>query len=231
MDIHWIQHVVFEGLGSNAQWAEAHGHDLIRIRLWAGEELPDLDTVRMLVVMGGPMGVHDDVLYPWLSREKQFVSRIIAQGGTVLGICLGAQLIANVLAADVMPNREKEIGWFPVERSGQLEVSQEEVFPERMTVFHWHGDTFALPAEAVRLYSSSACHNQAFLYRERVLGLQFHLEMTEAGVKDIVDNCRDELLPSLWVQSEQEIFETKDYMPGRHKNMSDILEYLIRKTR
>lgn len=223
MDIHWLQHVPFEGLGSIRWWAERKGHNLIAARLWAGDELPDPDDVSMLIIMGGPMGANDDDLFPWLNEEKKFVSGVIGRGRPIMGICLGAQLLAAVLGARVFRNREKEIGWFPVKREKAVPSPFNAVFPGEMNVFHWHGDTFDLPVGGRLLGSSEACRNQAFIVGDRILGLQYHLEMTPAGLSDILDNCRGELVGNTRIQSEEEIMQNSDCLKHTHVIMERIL--------
>jgi GMP synthase-like glutamine amidotransferase len=208
MYIHWLQHVPFEGLGTIEQWAVKNGHTLERTRLWANETLPDPEEVRMLIIMGGAMGVHDAAAYPWLVDEKRFIRAVVDRDRPVLGVCLGAQLLADQLGAKVYANREKEIGWFAIQGEEGLPGSNLVTFPEQMIVFHWHGDTFDIPAGAVWLASSSGCRHQAFAVDERIIGLQFHLEMTPEGIAALADNCRDELQPGRWVQAETEL-------PGR----------------
>ncbi len=97
MDIYWLQHVPFEGLGSIRPWAENKGHKLIATRLWAEDELPDPDDVGMLIIMGGPMGVHDEATFSWLAEEKKFIARVLDRNRPIMGICLGAQLLAAVM--------------------------------------------------------------------------------------------------------------------------------------
>ena len=228
MKIHWLQHVDFEGLGSMEKWAREKGHALSCTRLFAGETLPPLDHFDLLIVMGGPMGVHDQDQYPWLQSEKDFLRQVIAAGKPVLGVCLGAQLLADVLGAQVTANKEKEIGWFPLERVGNVPEGLEGVLPECPTVFHWHGDTFTLPDKAVRLYSSAACVNQAFVYEGRVIGLQFHLETTPVSAASLVENCRVELVPAPWIQTEEEILAGGACCREINGWMGDLLEYLAR---
>jgi GMP synthase-like glutamine amidotransferase len=202
MRIHCLQHVPFEGPAAIANWAADRGHPLAISRLDRGEGLPSPDAFDRLVVMGGPMGVGDEAEHPWLPAEKALLRRSIDAGRSVVGICLGAQLLAEVLGARVYRGAHKEIGWFPIELTDRGPVSP--VFaglPRRLEVFHWHGDTFDLPSGAQRLASSAACLNQAFLHGERVLGLQFHLESTPESVRAIVANCADELTPARWVQT------------------------------
>ena len=167
--------------------------------------LPDPDNLDLLVVMGGPMSVNDEQKFPWLAAEKEFIRKAIEKDKAVIGICLGAQLIADAMGAAVYPNKEKEIGWFPI--TGVQSENAEELFtfPQELLVFHWHGETFDLPDGAMRLARSEACQNQAFQLGKRVIGLQFHLETTPASARDLVHHCRDELQPSRYVQSEAEI--------------------------
>lgn len=190
-----FQHVPFEGLGSMEEWFRGRGHRLSYVRFFAGE-LPDPERPRAdwLIVMGGPMGVHDEAEFPWLAREKRALREALDRGAAVLGVCLGAQLLAHVLGAEVRPNGQKEIGWFPVELSPAARAAWPgKAFPDRFVPFHWHGDTFAIPAGAVPLGSSSACANQGFLWGERALGLQFHPEVTPASLEALIRECGDEL--------------------------------------
>jgi GMP synthase-like glutamine amidotransferase len=226
MNIHWLQHVPFEGLGAIEKWSGKRGHTLSSTRLFAGDPLPQNDQFGMLVVMGGPMGIYDEQEYPWLIAEKSFIRATIEAGRPVLGICLGAQLIADVLGARVSANTQKEIGWFPVTSTDAVPDVLTGILPEKQTVFHWHGDTFDLPADAIHLYSSNACRNQAFLFKDRVLGLQFHLETTLESAMPLMQNCRNELVPGPWIQTEQEILEGIEKFAGINETMDSILEYL-----
>lgn len=205
-------------------WLRDKGHDLSCTRLWAGDTLPSQDTFAGLIVMGGPMGIYDDDEYPWLPEEKEFLRNIVDQKIPIVGICLGAQLLADVLGAEVSANPEKEIGWFPVTRMDDVPESLESVLPEELNVFHWHGDTFNLPEKAVRLYSSEACLNQAFLYEEHVLGLQFHLETTRVSAAALIENCRSELIKAPWIMSEQEMLQVESGFVRINECMHKLLE-------
>ena len=226
MNLHWLQHVPFEGLGSIEKWAVDRCHNLSVTRLFQNELPPDPDSFDMLIIMGGPMGIYDNEQYPWLPIEKDFIKEAVAAAKPILGICLGAQLLADALGAAVEANGEKEIGWFPVSRKGSVSGELGLALPEVQTVFHWHGDTFALPEASKLLYSSSACKNQAFLYGDRIIGLQFHLEMTEKGRGLLIDNCRDELIAAPWIQTEKLMLATDDYFDQINRVMSSILDYL-----
>ena len=145
MKLHYLQHVPFEGLGSIASWAKARRAQISRTRLFAGEALPSADEIDLLVVMGGPMGVYDERDYPWLVREKEFLKQAIDTDTRILGVCLGAQLIAEVLGARIYPNDHKEIGWFPIEGvQAAHSNSIGKVLSNAGEVFHWHGDTYDL---------------------------------------------------------------------------------------
>jgi GMP synthase-like glutamine amidotransferase len=201
MRISVLQHVPFEGPARIAHWAGARGHGLKVSHLYAGDPLPHPDDYDLLVVMGGPMGVGDEADHSWLKPEKGCIADAVAAGRALVGICLGAQLIAEVLGARVYRNPLKEIGWLPVRltaagRQAELTAS----LPPELQVFHWHGDTFELPPGAVHLAESDGCAQQAFLYDDRVLGLQFHLESTPESVAAICTHCADEIVPGPYVQ-------------------------------
>jgi GMP synthase-like glutamine amidotransferase len=202
MRIHCLQHVPFEGPAGIADWAEARGHELSVTRLYTGAAPPSPDAFDWLVVMGGPMGVHDEAEHPWLGAEKALLREAIASGKTIIGVCLGAQLLAEALGARVYRNAEKEIGWLPIELTGEGRASSLFGFlPGHIEVFHWHGDTFDAPPGAVHLARSQGCANQAFLWGERVLGLQFHVETTPESLRALVEHGADDIVPGPYVQS------------------------------
>ncbi len=224
MHIHYLQHVPFEGLGSIQTWAIDHGHSLSATRFYQNDPLPELKDFDWLIVMGGPMNIYEEEKYRWLKTEKAFIKEAITANKTVIGICLGAQLIADVLGAKVYQGKHKEIGWFPIELTA--EASNYPVFadlPQKITVFHWHGDTFDLPPGAVHLALSEGCTNQAFIYNHRVLGLQFHLESTPESLEQIITNCRDEMVPGKYVQNPTEIFAN----PDRFCQINAIMEQIL----
>jgi GMP synthase-like glutamine amidotransferase len=162
------------------------------VRLYEGEALPELSAFDMLAVMGGPMSVNDEAQYPWLGPELALLRDTIGASKAVLGVCLGAQMIAKALGAAVYPARQKEIGWFPVERTGPQHALFDGL-PTSFMAFHWHSETFDLPAGAVHLAKTAAVLNQAFAAGSRVLGMQFHMEATPASVKDLLSHAGDEI--------------------------------------
>ena len=226
MHAHYLQHVSFEGLGSIETWLLEAGYEISCTRLYQGDSLPSADRFDLLIVMGGPMSVNDEFDYPWLAEEKRFIRNAIDRGCPVLGICLGAQLIASALGARVYANPLKEIGWHPIQRVEPDEHAGVR-FPPFLEVFHWHGETFDLPAGAVHLARSKGCENQAYAYRNNVVGLQFHLETTPESARKLVIHCRDELIPDRYVQDEEAILEN---MPERYtainRMMGELLSWL-----
>ncbi|NPA36977.1 MAG: type 1 glutamine amidotransferase [Chlorobi bacterium] len=228
--IHYFQHVPFEGPGYIEQWALNNGHKLSSTHFYKGDKLPGIDDFDWLVIMGGSMNIFDKNLL-WLNEEKEFLKKTIDAGKSVVGVCLGAQLIAHVLGADVYANDEKEIGWWPVKltKEGKKHPLLTGI-PDEFSTFHWHGDTFDTPEGAVHLMSSDVCRNQAFLYKEKVLALQFHFETTKYSVKEIVANCRDELVKAPHIQTEEQILSQADYLiPDNNKHLEMILDRLAGK--
>jgi GMP synthase-like glutamine amidotransferase len=209
--IHWFQHVPFEGLGALEGWLRARGHTLSCTRFYAGEAPPATSAgFDWLIVMGGPMNVYQHRDHPWLPVEKRLLGEAIAAGQRVLGICLGAQLIADVLQGKVYQNAEREIGWFPV-TAVPGDASSPFQFPAETQVLHWHGDTFSLPPGSTWLARSAGCAHQAFAVGSRVLGLQFHLEMTATEIDRIAAAGGDELADGRYIQSvDQMIAGAKD---------------------
>ena len=206
-------------------YLRARGHALSATHLYKGDRLPSLDAIDMLIVMGGPMGIYDEVDYPWLADEKRFIGETIAQGKKVLGICLGAQLIADVLGVKVTKNPHREIGRFNIKRDPRVAATiLRDAIPHEVEVFHWHGDTFAIPKGAVPLASSEACAHQGFIYDNRVVALQFHLETSYEGALALVENCRNELDGSCYVQSETEILSDPVWFLALNQNMHGVLE-------
>jgi GMP synthase-like glutamine amidotransferase len=226
MRAHYLQHVPFEGLGSIETWLQTFGYEITSTQFHKSADLPKVEEIDFLIVMGGPMSVNDINEYPWFEDEKNFIRSVIESGKPTLGICLGAQLIANAMGGNVFQNAVKEIGWFPVQA---VESSNNAVFkfPVETVVFHWHGETFNLPSEAIQIAESEGCKNQAFQMGRSVIGLQFHLETTPESARSIVANCRDELVEGEYIQIEQDILSApQERYNAINSLMSDILEYL-----
>ncbi|MCG6986123.1 MAG: gamma-glutamyl-gamma-aminobutyrate hydrolase family protein [Thiocapsa sp.] len=229
MKVQVLQHVPFEDIGSMRPWLAARGATLGYTRFYADPDLPAPDGIDLVIAMGGPMSVNDEAELPWLRAEKAFLRELVARRVPMLGVCLGAQMIASALGARVYPNAEKEIGWFPVwSVPGGTGASADCFrFPCESRVFHWHGETFDLPPEAVRLASSAACANQAFQIGRHVIGLQFHLEATPESAAALIDHCRDELVAAPWIQTEAAIRAAgADVYTESNALMDGVLDYL-----
>ncbi len=228
MRVHTLQHVPFEGLAYIGDWLSHTSHQVSTSHLYNGDSLPQQKDFDALIVMGGPMGIYDDEQYPWLAQERAFIKQSIENSKPVLGVCLGSQFIADALGAKVYPNSQKEIGWFTLEKTKNAHSSTfANIFPESFTALHWHGDTFDLPESASLLLSSEACKNQAFSFDDRVVALQFHLEMTENSTQAIVTACGDELVLSDTVQSAEKILNTKEHYTHLHTIMAGLLDSLL----
>ncbi|MGH8608465.1 MAG: type 1 glutamine amidotransferase [Gammaproteobacteria bacterium] len=229
MRAHYLQHVPFEGLGSIDPWLRSSGAEVTGTKFFENPTLPNVNDIDLLVIMGGPMSVNDEAGLPWLVTEKQLIRAAIEKERAVVGICLGAQLIASAMGAPVYPNKEKEIGWFPVSRVLANDPWELFSFPAELLVFHWHGETFDLPRGATRLAHSITCGNQAFQLNRRVIGLQFHLETTPESARDIALNCRSELVPSRYIQSETQILAADASTYGAINSlMGEALKFVTR---
>jgi GMP synthase-like glutamine amidotransferase len=189
-----FRHVPFEGLGAIAPALERAGLEFRYVDSWANAVPEELSQpLHGLVFMGGPMSVNDDL--PSLRREEDLIRHAARSGVPILGVCLGAQLIAEALGANVRRNPVKEIGWAPVwwtEAGRQDPLFKGLAEPE--ILFHWHGETFDLPPGAELLAYSAACRHQAFRIGSNVYGLQFHLEVTPDIIEDWCTedaNCGD----------------------------------------
>ncbi|WP_028300316.1 type 1 glutamine amidotransferase [Oceanospirillum beijerinckii] len=224
MRIHVLQHVPYEGPGSIARWAEKNEYLLTLTRFYAGDSLPDQDSYDMLLILGGPMGVNDTKKVPWLKEEKHFISEAIEQGKMVLGICLGAQLVANVLGAKIKKNEHREIGWYPITATPNAMVLG---LPQQFQAFHWHGDTFGLPDGAIPIGTSDGCENQGFIYQDRVVALQFHLETTPEAAKELIDACAHEIDDGPHCQPAEAMLVDLELFSEANQRMEQIMSYML----
>lgn len=227
MHVRVFQHVPFEGLGSIADWLAARRATVALTRFFEVPELPSAHDSDLLIVLGGPMGVNDEATLPWLAEERQFIGEAVRAGMPVLGVCLGAPLIARALGARVYPGPHREIGWFPV--TACAPATDAFAFPPVLDAFHWHGDTFELPPGAVRLARSAACAQQAFQFGARCIGLQCHLETTPESAAALIAHCGHELQPAPYVQDAATIRAAPAARHAAiHAQMARVLDYLVR---
>lgn len=207
MRLHSLHHVPFEDAANIAVYAKEKSFNLSETNLYKGESFPSVSEIDLFLVMGGPMNIYEEDKYPWLLEEKRYLLSVLKAGKPVIGVCLGAQLIADVLGAKVKKNTYKEIGWFDVrltEEGKRSPFFKNE--PSSFEAFHWHGDTFEIPKGASRLCENDACSSQAFSYGENVLALQFHLDYSYESVSDMLANCPDELEEeSPYIQRKEDI--------------------------
>jgi GMP synthase-like glutamine amidotransferase len=228
MRIHSFQHVPFEDIGSMAADFAACHYPVTTTHWYRGDKVPDLHSFDAWVVMGGPMGIYDEALYPWLADEKALIKDAINAGKIVLGICLGAQLIADVLGGKVTRNAYKEIGWLPLQI--QPEASEHPIarilakYPE---VFHWHGDTFAIPPGAIHIARSEGCLNQAYVINDKVYGFQFHLETTPASAAALIEHCAEDIDGSRYTQGAQAMLGDAQRFAAINRAMSEVISYIL----
>jgi GMP synthase-like glutamine amidotransferase len=224
MRVQCIRHVAFEGPGTIAQWAKRRGHTLAETR--AGETAPEMDSFDMLVLLGGTMSACDDDAYPWLPIERAFIARAVEEGKLVLGICLGAQLLATALGGRVFRNPEPEIGWYPVSKTGA--GRQSGVFAGWPTSFlagHWHSDTFEPPEGTPVAFMSEACMRQAFETNGgRVVALQFHLEWNDHALTRLIEECGKELVPAAHVQDAERMLAHPELLAQTRDLMFELLD-------
>lgn len=225
MRIHYLQHEDSVSLGSVADWLNQSVHQVTGTRFQNGDPLPALDDFDGLIVLGGSMSSYNEDEFPWLKSEKAFIRRAIEANKRVLGICLGAQLIANALGKQVYPNPNLEVGWFEIVRSPDATGHQwSDLIPTAAEVFHWHGDTFDLPDGAVRLANSAACLNQAYACGNNVLALQFHLETKPTEAQSWIDQDLAKLVEGPYTQTSTQILNAPERFDGNHRRLASILD-------
>lgn len=228
MRIHSLEHEPFEGLANIEVWAQKKGHSITRTLLFNNEELPDISDFDWLFIMGGSMNIYEEEKYPWLREEKNFIAKAIANKKIVVGVCLGSQLISDILGSRVTKNKYKEIGWFPVTLTGEAKSSPIfRTLPNKFFTFHWHGDTFEIPPGAERIAQSEGCANQAFGY-ERVIGLQFHFEYSVESINLMIQNCSNEIMDGKYIQKQDEIVSHIGHVDEIKEILNTLLDNIER---
>lgn len=228
MRIHSLEHEPFEGLANIAVWAKSKGHSTTRTLLFKNEKLPDMSDFDWLVIMGGSMNIYEEEKYPWLAREKKFIKDAIASKKIVLGVCLGAQLIADVLGGRVSRNRYTEIGWYPVNLTKEARNSSIfSSFPEKFVAFHWHGDVFKMPPGAKKIAESKACENQAF-ETGKAIGLQFHLDYSVESIELMLNHCSNEIVNGKYIQEPDEIISQISNVSKTQRLLNLLLDSIER---
>jgi len=204
--------------GSSLEWLADRGHDYVLCRLDRNQSLPSLDDVDMIIVLGGSMNVDDLELHPWLATEKAWLKQAITTGKTCLGLCLGGQLLAQIMGGKVRKHAHWEVGWHPVNfTNGKI-----------LTVFQFHQDTFDLPDRARLFASNPITVHQAFSIGHRTIGLQFHPEATEAWIRECSNEKPYPLGP--YVQTPQQLREGIGYLAPMKIWFFDLLDQLAAMT-
>jgi GMP synthase-like glutamine amidotransferase len=220
--------VNYEGLASLQKWVDNKGYNLTKTNFKNNDPIPNPDLYDTLVILGGPMSINDDSKFPWFIKEKKSINRALNDGRKVVGICLGAQLLADVLGAKVTKAKHKEVGWFPIKLSEESkQVNHFTDFPDEFITFHWHGEEFSLPNNCTRIASSDACENQIFTYGDLAVGFQCHLEQTEYSISRMLDRAGDYLEPDKFVQNKDEILGNISYAIDNNKLLFKFLDSFI----
>jgi GMP synthase (glutamine-hydrolysing) len=228
MRFHWLQHVAFEDAANIETWALQNGFSVTQTRLYADDPLPNVKDIHALAIMGGPMNIYQHRDHPWLVKEKKFIEKVVGAGVPTIGVCLGAQLLADVLGGKVAQNPHIEIGWFEVALTDQAQQCDlVQGLPPRFIAFHWHGDTFEIPPGAVWLAQSQACRNQAFSYGSHVLGLQFHLEYSAQSIHQMLAHCSSELITAPFIQTPQQITADLTNVQTMNQHLFTLLTALL----
>ena len=242
--IHALFHTNYEDLSFIKQWAISQNHSISYTRSYQNDGLTTHDSFDWLIVMGGPMSVHDEEKHPWLVNEKRLIKQSIDNGKTVIGVCLGAQLIAHCLGATVQPANVKEIGWLPIQltEEGQSHPLLQDLPKQAFTVFHWHGDGFDCPQGATAIATSEAWANQGFIYQTPlhkelgtwVMGWQCHFEVTKESLVKMVANGHNYIQNGLsnypkTVQSADTIIESGNkYIEDNNARLAAMLNRIAK---
>ncbi|MBI4441784.1 MAG: homoserine O-succinyltransferase [Acidobacteria bacterium] len=227
-----LRHVEHEHLGTVARALEQARQNYRYVDVFRGEPVPgNLTGCGGVIVMGGPMGVYESDKYPFLKDELRILREAAQDGYPVLGICLGAQLVAAALGARVYPGKEKEIGWYPVEVTAP-EDELTAALPARFMAFHWHGDTFDLPEGAVRLFRSDLYENQGFRWGSNVCAVQFHFEVTGKMVEEWLEDpgCRAELAALPQINPETIRQQTEQWSKGLEELSGKVFQRFLEKS-
>ena len=231
MRLHLLHHDPIDFSPTNISiWAENRGYPIAHTYLCNDETLPAIEDFDWLIVMGGSPHAWEVEVYPWLPAEKKFIAQALEDNKIILGICFGAQLLAETLGGEVFVNPHNEIGWYEITLTpeGQRSYLFQNV-PEQFTTFHWHADHFALPPGCARLAYSDATENQAYISQERpIAGIQFHPEYPLKSVKNFIREFGDGLQKGPYVAGKEKMLSQTDQIPETYALMAAILDNMNR---
>jgi GMP synthase-like glutamine amidotransferase len=232
MAYYYIQHADYVAAGSLIPWASERGLELKAIKLFEEDyELPTVDKIDGLVILGGPMNIYEEAKYPFLKDCKKLIKEAIDVGVKNLGICLGGQLISDVLGAKVEKNSTKEIGWHNVSLKPESVFHD---FKDPTPFFHWHGDVFDLPPNVNLLAQTTITPHQAYTYQSHVLALQFHPEVTSEIIHSYLNKDREEeeLGTGPFAQTAEEIIERtkKEASPNQERFWKILDRFFLAET-
>jgi GMP synthase (glutamine-hydrolysing) len=227
MRIHFIQHVPFEYPGSIIKWTAENNHTTGFTKTFEQPVFPEPDQFDLLVILGGPMGVYEEEKFPWIAEEKKFIHVVIAAKKKVFGVCLGSQLIATVLGAKVYPHTLKEIGWWPVQKTNNHPLTA--ALAAEFISFHLHGDTFDLPVGAIQLFRTKGCEQQGFIYNDNVAAIQFHPEIENELLQNMIEHEKETFIQSTYIQTEAAIREqAAGQLPLQQAYLKSFLENFVK---
>jgi len=231
MRLHLLEHDPLDYSETNMdRWAAENGHTVVRTYFCKGEPLPPHDAFDWLMIMGGSPHAYDDATNPWLPAEKEFVAKTLKRGTPILGICFGAQILAEALGGKVFPAKHREIGWHEVRltEGGEKSLLFQNV-PNAFETFHWHEDRFSLPSGCTRLAFSRATPHQAFLCESRpAAGLQFHPEFTIELVDFFAREHSESWIPDAYVSGKEAVMARNRTMKATYWLMKAILDNMAK---
>jgi GMP synthase (glutamine-hydrolysing) len=221
----FVMHADFEKPGYIEEWARRKGHLTRTVRPYKGENLSDIHDFNFLVVMGGPQSPLAMSDAPYLADEIELIKRAIINHKRIIGVCLGAQLIAEALGAKTERSPNREIGMYPVELLDAAKLDPVfQQFPQKFNVMHWHSDMPGLAEGAVLLAKSEGCPRQVFRYGDRIYGFQCHFEMTLELISGMIGNCPGDLTEETYIKTADELMQSDCNL--MNEMMSSVLNYL-----
>ncbi len=223
-----IQHSAADSLAAAESVMAELGHEIITVRIDRQHPIPKSVDCDAMIMLGGPYPLTMQNRPDWIANEQELVRRYVDAGRRILGICLGAQILASALGATVHRNAQAELGWHTIRRTSEPASLADKSLPPQMTVFQWHRDTFEIPKGAKHLYESGGCRNQAFSLNDRVYGFQFHLEADLRTIRTFLAVSKYRKLAGSGIQTETEIMAGIDqHLPDQTKHMSSFLARLL----